>query len=431
MDDIAVPIASTSGEDSVISFQHPWTLKVCQRQIEDETILLNVSRPFSTSYKHVQFTWALRLTDEYVLSNNAAVDSNRHVLLHLYYKEGPCPEVAVEEVRAQILDPVTNETLFAGLALSPTEFSRGSGWPIHMEKERRAEFTELVHKKVDSNLLVVVEIKMKESLFEPLNYLPDVETAFRSQRIEKAVNKFVDDVINGKIRIPDLEHVDEKADKFSVHRLIFIYGVDSVSREISDNEQQSEICEQLVRNTFAHIYFERVLSREITYFDDFVTLVEGLTFAHLPALRKEVERFICQKVIEIQADMDPSFAKKLLLVSEKYNLEILKMVINGFLVDQIIGNSNPPKELVNITHELQQMAHEIRENENIENLVGAVVTDLQELTRRVRRVSLSHSPSQSSHSSSPLATPTNGSGSPSVPAPFDSPTSRFKRVSLA
>lgn len=41
--------------------------------------------------------------------------------------------------------------------------------------------------------------------------------------------------------------------------------------------------------TFAHIYFERVLSREITYFDDFVTLVEGLTFAHLPALRKEVE----------------------------------------------------------------------------------------------------------------------------------------------
>lgn len=57
--------------------------------------------------------------------------------------------------------------------------------------------------------------------------------------------------------------------------------------------------------------------------------------------------------------MDPSFAKKLLLVSEKYNLEILKMVINGFLVDQIIGNSNPPKELVNITHELQQMAHEM------------------------------------------------------------------------
>ncbi|CAL2029531.1 hypothetical protein CAEBREN_24418 [Caenorhabditis brenneri] len=434
MDDIAVPIASTSGgaEDSVIAFQYPWALKVCRRQIEDESILLNVSRPFSTSYKHVQFTWALRLTDEYVLSNNAAVDSNRHVLLHLYYKEGPCPEVAVEEVRAQILDPATNETLFAGLALTPTEFSRGSGWPIHVEKERRAEFTEFLHKSVDSNLLVVVEIRMKESLFEPLNYLPDVETAFRSQRIEKAVHKFVDDVINGKIRIPDLEHVDEKqADKFSVHRLIFIYGVDTVSREISENDQHSDICEQLVRNTFAHIYFERVLSREIKYFDDFVTLVEGLTYAHLPALRKEVERFICSEIREIQADMDPLFAKKLLLVSEKYNLEVLKMVINGFLVDQIIGNSDPPKELVNITHELQQMAHEIRENENIENIVGTVVTDLQELTRRVRRVSLSHSPSQSSHSSSPLATPTNGSGSPSVPAPFDSPTSRFKRVSLA
>uniref|UniRef100_A0A1I7TKN9 GED domain-containing protein n=1 Tax=Caenorhabditis tropicalis TaxID=1561998 RepID=A0A1I7TKN9_9PELO len=182
---------------------------------------------------------------------------------------------------------------------------------------------------------------------------------------------------------------------------------------------------------FAHIYFLKVLLREIKYFDDFITLIEGLTYAHLPALRKEVERYICSEINQIQADLDPSFAKKLLLVSEKYNLEILKMVIHGYLVDRIIGNSNPPKELVNITHELQQMAHEIRENENIENLVGTVVTDLQELTRRVRRVSLSHSPSQSSHSSSPLATPTNGSGSPSVPAPFDSPTSRFKRVSLA
>ena len=188
----------------------------------------------------------------------AAVDSNRHVLLHLYYKEGPCPEVAVEEVRAQILDPATNETLFAGLALTPTEFSRGSGWPIHVERERRAEFTDFLHKSVASNLLIVVEIRMKESLFEPLNYLPDVETAFRSQRIEKSVHKFVDDVMNGKIRIPDLEHVDEKqADKFSVHRLIFIFGVDTVSREISENDQHSEICEQLVRNVsvFSHLKF--------------------------------------------------------------------------------------------------------------------------------------------------------------------------------
>ncbi|CAI5437692.1 unnamed protein product [Caenorhabditis angaria] len=402
--------------------------KFKKKQIEDESIILNVSRPFSTSYKHVQFTWALRLTDEYVLSNSSAVDSNRHVLLHLYYKEGPCPEVGVEQVRAQIIDPVTNETLFVGLELGQTEFQRGSGWPIHVEKERRAEFTEFVHRRVDSNLLVVVEIRMKNSLFEPLNYLPDVESAFRSQRIEKACDKFVDDVIEGKIRIPDLEHVDEQhADKFSIHRLIFIYGVDTVSRQLAENEQ-NEACEQLVKNTFAHIYFERVLSREMHMFDDFINLLDGVTYAHIPALRKEVERFICREIIK--ENLDTSLAKKLLLIAEKYSLDVLKMVVNGLLVDQIIGNSNPPKELVNITHELEKFAQEIQESENVQNLVGPVVTDLQELTRRVRRVSLSHSPSQSSHSSSPLATPTSGGASPSVAPPFDSPTSRFKRVSL-
>ncbi|CAB3407222.1 unnamed protein product [Caenorhabditis bovis] len=427
MDDIAVPIASTSGaDDSLISFQHSWPLKICSRQIEDESIILNVSRPFSTSYKHVQFTWALRLTDEYVLLHN---DSTRHALLHLYYKEGPCPEVTVEEVRAQLIDPLSGDTVFNGLSLAQTEFQRGSGWPIHMCKDIRGEFTKFIHERVESNLIVVVEIRMKASLFEPLNYLPDVESAFRSQRIEKACHKFVDDVVAGKIRIPDLEHVDEQhADKFTIHRLIFIYGVDSVLNEIIGNDTSTEVCDHLVRNTFAHIYFERVLSREMTFLDDVLTLLEGVTYAHIPALRKELERFICQEVI--QESMDTSFAKKMLLIAEKYNLNVLKMVVNGLLVDQIIANSNPPKELVNITHELQQMAQEIHEHENMETLVGTVVTDLQELTRRVRRVSLSHSPSQSSHSSSPLATPTNGGASPSVPPPFDSPTSRFKRVSL-
>ena len=42
-------------------------------------------------------------------------------------------------------------------------------------------------------------------------------------------------------------------------------------------------------------------------------------------------------------------------------LQVLKMVSTGVLVDKIVGHSNPPKELVNITHDLKQYACEMKE----------------------------------------------------------------------
>ncbi|CAD6184386.1 unnamed protein product [Caenorhabditis auriculariae] len=439
MDD-AVAIASTSGvDDASFAFQYIWPLKVCQRQIEDESIILTLSRPFCTSYKHVQFTWALRLTDEYVISNNVPdTGCARHVLLHLYYKEGPCIDVPIEEIRAEFKDPVTKESLFTGFGLGRNEFTRGSGWPVQVEKSRRDEFTSFIHERIDTNLIAVVEITMKESLFEPLNYLPDVENAFRSRRIETACQNFIEKVISSEVEIPNMDLLKEQGDKFSIHRMIFLYGVDLVAREyMASEENQNQICEKLVKNTFAHIYFEKVLLKEVKYVEDFVSLLEGITCAHIPALLKELERFICQEVM--QEPMDTNFAKKMLLIAEKYNLEVLKMVVNGLLVDQIIANSNPPKELVNIAHELEKFANEMVCSKENDGLVGVVVEDLQELTRRVRRVSLSHSPSQSSHNSlssnSPLATPTKAQSSstddhePFEAAPVEG-SSRFKRVSL-
>ncbi|CAJ0569462.1 unnamed protein product, partial [Mesorhabditis spiculigera] len=126
-----------------------------------------------------------------------------------------------------------------------------------------------------------------------------------------------------------------------------------------------------------------------------------------------------------------------------YNLDVLKMVAMGVLADQIIAQKSPPEEFVHMEHELRSLASEISHSSSVDDdvdveelLVGSVVEDLQMLTKRIRRVSLSHSPSQSSASSASSATAT-PTGLPSLsPAvneqrPFDSPsTGRFKRVEL-
>ncbi|KHJ95518.1 hypothetical protein OESDEN_04535 [Oesophagostomum dentatum] len=187
--------------------------------------------------------------------------------------------------------------------------------------------------------------------------------------------------------------------------------------------------------------------KEVQYFEDFIALLEGIGQAHIPPLRKEIERFICREVMS--ESTDSAFTKKMLLLAERYSLDVLKMVASGVLVDQIIAHSNPPGELVNISHELKRMASEINDSlptdpttPTEEILVGSVVEDLQSLTRRVRRVSLSHSPS--STTTSPSSTPPGGatptdesalSPAPIVPTarPFEPAVtpSRFKRIELA
>lgn len=64
---------------------------------------------------------------------------------------------------------------------------------------------------------------------------------------------------------------------------------------------------------------------------------------------------------KFQESTDSAFTKKILLLAERYSLDVLKMVASGVLVDQIIAHSNPPGELVNISHELKRMASEIND----------------------------------------------------------------------
>ncbi|VDM84040.1 unnamed protein product [Strongylus vulgaris] len=142
--------------------------------------------------------------------------------------------------------------------------------------------------------------RFKNSLFDPLSYLPDVERACRSQRIEKTCEKFVNDYFNNAVDIPNLDLLRAQDDKFSMHRLVFLFGCDRVEKEcFGEQEGLAEHTLNLVRSIFAHVYFERVLMREVHYFEDFIALLEGIGQAHIPPLRKEIERFICSNVMSV------------------------------------------------------------------------------------------------------------------------------------
>ncbi|EPB76395.1 hypothetical protein ANCCEY_04505 [Ancylostoma ceylanicum] len=273
-------------------------LQSVRRLLENEAIVLNVSPAFSTAYNGVQFTWALRLSDECVVSTceSASVPSVRQVLVLLYYKDGPCSDVTVEEARATIFCPQTGEELFSGFSSENSrEFTKGSGWPLPLEKSKQSAFTNFVHHNIDKHLNIVVDIKFKNSLFDPLSYLPDVERACRSQRIEKACAKFITDYYNNAIDIPNLDLLRAQDDKFSMHRLVFLFGCDRVEKECFNDKEG--LTEHTLNLTFAHVYFERVLMREVQFFEDFISLLEGIGQAHIPPLRKEIERFICREVM--------------------------------------------------------------------------------------------------------------------------------------
>ncbi|CAJ0963872.1 unnamed protein product, partial [Mesorhabditis belari] len=436
--------ASTSDEPrEKMSFQYTWPLRICKRLVEnEEALILNVSPPFTTSYNGVAFTWTARLSDECVVWGGGEIGpSKEHVFASLYYKDGIAQDVWVDEVKMAICD-TNGQVLFSDLKIPEAEWTKGSGWPVQLERGRQAQFTDFVHSRVDEQIWIQVEIRMKTSIFNPMNYLPSVDKACRSQRIEECCQKYVQDFKKGVVFVPnmDLLNPESKEDKFAMHRLVFVHGCGIVEEQCAGDNDSAEMLRH-IRSQFAHVYFKDVLMKEVNFYEDFVALLEGVIAAHLPALKREAEKFMCREVMTENADS--MFIKRMLLLSERYRLDVLKMVATGVVADQIIAHQDPPQEFIQIKHELKSLASEISHCSSVDDdedvdelLVGSVVEDLQSLTRRIRRVSLSHSPSQSSASSasSATATPTGvPSLSPGVAEqrPFDSPsTGRFKRVEL-
>ena len=75
---------------------------------------------------------------------------------------------------------------------------------------------------------------------------------------------------------------------------------------------------------FAHFYFNNVVVPEAECFEDFLEALDASRHIQFPALRRECERYICAEVMAESADL--TLVKKVLLLAERFELRVLKMV---------------------------------------------------------------------------------------------------------
>jgi len=144
----------------------------------------------------------------------------------------------------------------------------------------------------------------------------------------------------------------------------------------------------LLLQALAHVYFDNYILPKICFYDEFGDIFEGLTLHHLVSVKSECQRYICHAV---QADPEPRFVQEMLLLAERFQLPVLKMVAAGALADHLMQPSAEVK-MDAIRDDLRTIARQNRidEDEGGEDadLVNVIVDELQKLTFRMRRVSV-------------------------------------------
>ncbi|MFH4979483.1 hypothetical protein AB6A40_006192 [Gnathostoma spinigerum] len=403
------PQPTCSGEQcgDMVTFRYEWPVKVCRRLIDEgDSLILNVSPAFSTSFNGVQFTWALRLSDECVASENLD-DGGSCVNIFLYYKDGPTQDISILGARINIADS-DGKTMFSDLTIDEEEYTRGSGWSANTTVEQRIELTRFVHQNVDKVIRVVADISINTEMFSPWRYLPQLDST--TGLVESTCRKFLKEVQEDISIIPDsdiiLENVDE-TDPFAVHRHIFNYGLKEVELRSGSNCDPKK-----VKNVFANIYFSEFLVPEMECYEDFVDMIVGARRHHIPALIREAERYICREIIKSSGAL--TFVKKMMLLASRFQLPVVRMMCGGILADRLIEESGSNTTIASISTEMKKLVREINigdddsnteDNESGDSLVASIVNELKILTKRMRRVSMSRSSSTSSGKSSTVASP--------------------------
>lgn len=385
--------------NDVVVFQYDWPVKVCRRLIGGgDSLILNLSPAFSTAFSGVMFTWALRLSDESVVSELSDTETS-DVNVFLYYKDGPTQDVSIIEAKVNVADS-DGMILFSGMSIDEEEWTKGSGWPARTNRQQQDRFTKFVRESVNKVIRISITFSMGVRAFSPLSYFPQVDRV--SRLVESACLTYLNDVDEDPTVVPDMD-LNEKSDPFAMHRLIFIHGC----KEISQRLQSKGDCDiKQVTNVLANVYFTECILPKVEYFEDFIEVLDGIRANHITALYREAERFICREIIEYS--YDETFAKKMLLLAEHYQLPVLKMMCSGILAERIVEHSNALSRIRTISEEMRQLAKQINfmddetssEESDSDSLVESVVEELKTLTKRMRRVSMSRSGSSGSIRSS-------------------------------
>ncbi|KAI3415516.1 hypothetical protein GPALN_005122 [Globodera pallida] len=368
-------------EEEMVTFRYTWPVRITERLIgTGESAILNVSPAFCTAYNGVQFTWLLRICEEDILPPNigdqseedTSVDSSyfasggdddeleltqqqqKKVNITLYYKEGPARDVKL--CGGNIFIRNSEGVLFDNMPLPDLEYTKGGGWsPISDEvlnnagrlRDEQRKFSAFIHNNIGKQITVRVHMKMPASLFQPMQYLPSIESPLSGGKLEALCASVLDEIRQNQLQVPDVEHFDLKTDKYALYRHVFLFGCSEIfERSLKDPSNfgvgldELELMEK-IKNVFAHYYFNTIIVREAECFEDFLEALDASRHVQFPALRRECERFICTEVMAESADL--TFVKKMLLLAERFNLSVLKMVSFGVIVDRLLLQEAAPR----------------------------------------------------------------------------------------
>ncbi|MFH4974060.1 hypothetical protein AB6A40_000769 [Gnathostoma spinigerum] len=276
--------------DHELYFQYEWPVRVTKRRIsETDEVILNVSPPFSTSFNGVQFTWALRLSDECIETGNPEEPSST-VNIYLYYKEGPIQVVHLLSASVTVMDS-SGGVMFSELPIKETEWTRGSGWPVDSEGKQMQCLTKYVHENVNGIIKAVANIRMEPGAFYPLLYLPTLSD--KNRQLAEACKDYLRHAaaLNSIVPGTTLSLRDVKPKMYSMHKLILTNACLEIDRRllsVYDPEQ--------LRNLFAHIYFNERIVPHVTRLEDYIELIEGYHASDALTLVREAERFICSRM---------------------------------------------------------------------------------------------------------------------------------------
>ena len=240
MDSRNIPTTSTSEE--ILNFRYVWPLKINKRLINTgEKAVLHVSPAFCTAFNGCQFTWLLRMCDERVLEmanlenfEDIPSGSGQRVNVTLYYKDGPTPDITLHSASISVSDS-SGRKLLKDTPLEGHEYTLGSGWSpsISDKNENWRDFSDFVHNNVGTHISVVIDLKIKSNLFQPLNYLPSLENP--NSKLELICEKILKEIFTQQLQVPDSDLFDVEKDKFAYHRHIFHFACQEVERRLDEN----------------------------------------------------------------------------------------------------------------------------------------------------------------------------------------------------
>uniref|UniRef100_A0A0N4ZFP1 BTB domain-containing protein n=1 Tax=Parastrongyloides trichosuri TaxID=131310 RepID=A0A0N4ZFP1_PARTI len=409
-------------------FEHTWSVLVARRKLNEfESVILNVSKPFCISHSAIQFQWCLKILEEVDFcsdnSDYGSLESNtfenfgdKKVNVFLYYKSGPRRNIRLQSANICIKS-LDGEKLFPKFPIKETEYIIGSGWTADMKQYQR-DFSEYINSNVGNYVHISVQMEISSEYFIYHDYLPKL--SYDDRELEHICTEVVENVYDQTL-LPSSEDSPVSyltIDALAVHKELFKKGYAEFERVWKKMYGDKKFDVNIVNSALAHIYFKLKILPHLSYFEDYGEFLDNCKYVRFIPFLKEFERYACDTVLNTTDDID--LITRLLVISERFEMPILKMVSLGLYIDVISQTKKTLKEsqdnidnLLEIKDDLKQIANQIHylseneessgEEDNSQLIAERVTQQIKKLTLSVQKVSMS--PKITSNPSTPCSSP--------------------------